>query len=164
MKSASGHGASGQNRTHGTDQKITFANAFEIADDVLRQAVQSISDLIRDTGFINLDFADVTAIMKDAGYAHMGIGRAGGKDKAEAAASAAIASPLLETTIDGARGVIINITSSPDIDLEDVELASSMISRAAHPDATIISTAYQESRPYDLIDDHFYVSSMLLYL
>ena len=78
---------------HATDQKITFANAFEIADDVLRQAVQSISDLIRDTGFINLDFADVTAIMKDAGLAHMGVGRAAGKNKAEEAARMAISVP-----------------------------------------------------------------------
>ena len=78
---------------HATDQKITFANAFEIADDVLRQAVQSISDLIRDTGFINLDFADVTAIMKNAGMAHMGVGRAAGKGKAEEAAKMAISSP-----------------------------------------------------------------------
>ena len=78
---------------HATDQKITFANAFEIADDVLRQAVQSISDLIRDTGFINLDFADVTAIMKDAGLAHMGVGRAAGKGKAEEAARMAVSSP-----------------------------------------------------------------------
>ena len=121
-----------------SDQKITLANAFEVADDVLRQGVQSISQLIKVPGLVNLDFADVTAVMKDAGYAHMGIGRAGGKEKAEAAAQAAIASPLLETSIDGAHGVIINITSSADIDLEDVELASSMISRAAHPDATII--------------------------
>ena len=89
---------------HATDQKITFANAFEIADDVLRQAVQSISDLIRDTGFINLDFADVTAIMKNAGMAHMGVGRAAGKGKAEEAARMAISSPLLETSIHGARG------------------------------------------------------------
>ena len=88
---------------HATDQKITFANAFEIADDVLRQAVQSISDLIRDTGFINLDFADVTAIMKDAGLAHMGVGRAAGKNKAEEAARMAISSPLLETSINGAH-------------------------------------------------------------
>ena len=87
---------------HATDQKITFANAFEIADDVLRQAVQSISDLIRDTGFINLDFADVTAIMKNAGMAHMGVGRAAGKGKAEEAAKMAISSPLLETSIEGA--------------------------------------------------------------
>ena len=78
-----------------TDQKITFANAFEIADDVLRQAVQSISDLIKNTGFINLDFADVTAVMQNAGMAHMGVGRAAGKNKAEEAAKMAISSPLL---------------------------------------------------------------------
>ena len=89
---------------YATDQKITFANAFEIADDVLRQAVQSISDLIRDTGFINLDFADVTTVMKDAGLAHMGVGRAAGKGKAEEAAKMAISSPLLETSINGAHG------------------------------------------------------------
>ena len=130
---------------HATDQKITFANAFEIADDVLRQAVQSISDLIRDTGFINLDFADVTAIMKNAGMAHMGVGRAAGKGKAEEAAKMAISSPLLETSIAGARGVIINITSSPDIGLEDVETAASMITQSAHPDANIIwGTAFDE--------------------
>ena len=79
-----------------TDQKITMLNAFEIADDVLQQAVQSISDLINNTGFINLDFADVSAVMKDAGCAHMGVGRAAGKNKAEEAAKMAISSPLLE--------------------------------------------------------------------
>ena len=100
---------------YATDQKITFANAFEIADDVLRQAVQSISDLIRDTGFINLDFADVTTVMKDAGLAHMGVGRAAGKGKAEEAAKMAISSPLLETSINGAHGVLINVTGSMDI-------------------------------------------------
>ena len=123
---------------HATDQKITFANAFEIADDVLRQAVQSISDLIRDTGFINLDFADVTAIMKNAGMAHMGVGRAAGKGKAEEAARMAISSPLLETSIEGARGLLINITSSPDISLEEIDIASHIISDEAHPDATVI--------------------------
>ena len=82
-----------------TDQKVTLANAFEIADDVLRQAVVSISDLIKNTGFINLDFADVTCVMKDAGFAHMGVGRAAGKNKAEEAARMAISSPLLETSI-----------------------------------------------------------------
>ena len=82
-----------------TDQKITMVNAFEIADDVLQQAVQSISDLIKNTGFINLDFADVSAVMKDAGRAHMGVGRAAGKNKAEEAARMAISSPLLETSI-----------------------------------------------------------------
>ena len=109
---------------YATDQKITFRNAFEIADDVLRQAVQSISDLIRDTGFINLDFADVTAVMKDAGLAHMGVGRAAGKGKAEEAARMAISSPLLETSINGAKGVLINVTGSMDIGLEEVEQAA----------------------------------------
>lgn len=109
---------------YATDQKITFANAFEIADDVLRQAVQSISDLIKNTGFINLDFADVTAVMKDAGMAHMGVGRAAGKNKAEEAAKMAVSSPLLETSINGARGVLVNVTGSPDIGLEEVETAA----------------------------------------
>ena len=121
-----------------TDQKVTFANAFEIADDVLRQAVVSISDLIKNTGFINLDFADVTCILKDAGYAHMGVGVADGKDKAEQAARAAIESPLLETSINGAHGVLINITGSADMGLEDVEAAASLVQEAAHPDANII--------------------------
>ena len=121
-----------------TDQKITFANAFEIADDVLRQAVQSISDLIKNTGFINLDFADVTAVMKDAGMAHMGVGRAAGKNKAEEAAKMAISSPLLETSINGARGVLINVTGSMDIGLEEVETAANLVQEAANPEANII--------------------------
>ena len=137
-----------------SEQKITLANAFEAADDVLRQGVQSISQLIKVPGLVNLDFADVVVVMKDAGYAHMGIGRAGGKEKAELAAQAAIASPLLETSIDGARGVLINITSSADIDMEDVEYASSMISRAAHPDATIIWGAAFD----DTMDDEISVT------
>ena len=131
---------------HATDQKITFANAFEIVDDVLRQAVQSISDLIRDTGFINLDFADVTAIMKNAGMAHMGVGRAAGKGKAEEAARMAISSPLLETSIHGARGVLINVTGSMDIGLEEVEQAASLVQDAVHPDAlTIFGATFDES-------------------
>ncbi len=131
---------------YATDQKITFANAFEIADDVLRQAVQSISDLIRDTGFINLDFADVTAIMKDAGMAHMGVGRAAGKGKAEEAARMAISSPLLETSIEGARGVLINITGSTDIGLEEVEQAATLVQEAVHPDAlTIFGATFDET-------------------
>lgn len=121
-----------------TDQKITFANAFAIADDVLRQGVQSISDLIKIPGLVNLDFADVRTIMKDAGYAHMGVGRAQGKDKADVAAQLAISSPLLETSINGARGVIINFTSSPDIGLDEVVNASTLITDAADPDANII--------------------------
>ena len=132
---------------YATDQKITFANAFEIADDVLRQAVQSISDLIRDTGFINLDFADVTAIMKEAGLAHMGVGRAAGKGKAEEAARMAISSPLLETSIEGARGVLINITGSPDIGLEEVEQAATLVQQAVHPEAlTIFGATFDKTR------------------
>ncbi|MEG0440918.1 MAG: cell division protein FtsZ [Oscillospiraceae bacterium] len=129
-----------------TDQKITFANAFEIADDVLRQAVQSVSDLIKITGFINLDFADVTAVMKDAGMAHMGVGRAAGKNKAEEAARMAIQSPLLETSIDGARGVIVNITGSMDMGLDEVTAAADMVREVAHPDALFIfGAAFDES-------------------
>ena len=121
---------------HATDQKITFANAFEIADDVLRQAVQSISDLIR----------DITAIMKNAGMAHMGVGRAAGKGKAEEAARMAISSPLLETSIHGARGVLINVTGSMDIGLEEVEQAASLVQDAVHPDAlTIFGATFDES-------------------
>ena len=121
-----------------TDQKITLANAFEIADDVLQQAVSSISDLIKNTGFINLDFADVTCIMKNAGFSHMGVGHAEGKNKAEDAAKIAVSSPLMETSINGARGVLINITGSEDMSLEDVETAANLVQEAAHPDANII--------------------------
>ncbi|MBS6860092.1 MAG: cell division protein FtsZ [Clostridiales bacterium] len=129
-----------------SEQKITLLNAFSVADDVLRQGVQSISDLIKLPGLVNLDFADVTAVMKDAGYAHMGVGRASGKDKAEVAANMAISSPLLETAINGAKGVIINITSSPDIGLDEIETASSMITAQAHEDANIIwGAAFDET-------------------
>ena len=128
-----------------SQEKITLANAFAAADNVLRQGVESISALINVPAFINLDFADVRSIMKDAGYAHMGVGSAKGAGKAENAAKAAISSPLLETSIAGARGVIINITSSPDIGLDDVEQAAGMITQSAHPDANIIwGTAFDE--------------------
>lgn len=120
------------------DTKITLANAFEIADDVLRRGVQSVSEIINVTGFVNRDFADVTTIMKNAGYAHMGVGSAKGADKAQLAAMAAISSPLLETSISGATGVLLSITASEDITLEDVEIASTMVYEEAHPDATII--------------------------
>lgn len=123
---------------YATDQKVSLANAFEIADDVLRQAVTSISDLITNTGFINLDFADVTCIMQGAGFAHMGVGYAIGKGKAEEAARMAVSSPLMETSINGARGVLINITGSDDMGLEDVEAAANLVQEAAHPDANII--------------------------
>jgi cell division protein FtsZ len=131
---------------YATDQKVTLANAFEIADDVLRQAVTSISDLIKNTGFINLDFADVTCIMQNAGYAHMGVGHAAGKGKAEEAARIAVASPLMETSINGAHGVLINITGSSDMGLEDVEAAADLVQEAAHPDANIIfGASFDES-------------------
>ncbi|MBQ3049051.1 MAG: cell division protein FtsZ [Oscillospiraceae bacterium] len=146
-------------------EKITFINAFKAADEVLRQGVQSVSDLIIIPGIVNLDFADVSAIMRNAGYAHMGVGRAQGKDKAEQATLAAISSPLLETSINGARGVIVNITASPDIGMEEIEIASSIITNAVSPDVnliwgaaldesyqdemsiTVIATGFEEPKP-----------------
>ncbi|NCC68104.1 MAG: cell division protein FtsZ [Clostridia bacterium] len=139
---------------YATDQRVTFANAFAIADDVLHQAVTSISDLIKNTGFINLDFADVTTIMKNAGFAHMGVGHAAGKGKAEDAARMAVASPLMETSIDGARGVLINITGSMDMGLEDVEAAANLVQASAHPDANIIFGATFD----DTMDDEIRVT------
>ena len=131
-----------------TDQKITFANAFGIADDVLKQAVTSISELVGySTGvLIHLDFADVTAIMKEAGHAHMGVGRASGREKATEAAQMAVASPLLETSIAGAKRVLINITGAMDLGLDDVESAAGIVMEAAHPDANIIfGAAFDET-------------------
>ncbi len=121
-----------------TENKITMMNAFATADDVLRQGVQSISELINVPGMINLDFADVTTVMSNAGLAHMGIGHAKGKDKAEAASRAAISSPLLETAITGAKGLIINFTVSPDIGLDDIDATATCIASEANPDAVII--------------------------
>ncbi len=121
-----------------SNNKLTLSNAFGIADDVLRRGVQSISGLINIPGFINLDFADVTSVMANAGYAHMGVGAATGKDKAEEAAKEAISSPLLETSIKGAKGILISISVSPDVGLEEVDLASTLISQEANPDANII--------------------------
>lgn len=119
-------------------EKITLINAFEVADDVLRHGVQSISELINVPQYLNLDFADVTTVMKNAGYAHMGVGEGNGKDKAETAAKNAISSPLLETTISGSMGILVSITASPDIELSDIDTASSMIAEQAHEDATVI--------------------------
>jgi len=123
-----------------TDQKITFANAFGIADDVLKQAVTSISELVgfSENSIINLDFADVSSVMKDAGRAHMGVGTAAGREKAEQAATAAIASPLLETAINGATGVLVNVTGSSEMTLDDVETAAGIVQEAANPEANII--------------------------
>ncbi len=131
---------------YATDEKITFANAFAIADDVLRQAVQSISDLITTTGLINLDFADVTAVMKDAGLAHMGVGRAAGKNKAEEATRIAVNSPLLETSIQGAQGIIVNITGPLDMGLDEVEAAANMVKEVAAEDALfMMGAAFDET-------------------
>lgn len=121
-----------------SDTKITLTNAFNIADDVLRQGVQSISELISIPALVNLDFADVTAVMKNSGYAHMGVGVATGKDKAEVAANAAITSKLIETSMNGSKGVIINITGPSDIGLEEVTAASAIVAEAADENANII--------------------------
>ena len=134
-----------------SEDKISFKNAFNIADDVLRRGVQSISELINVTALVNLDFADVKSIMADAGCAHMGVGEATGRDKAEEAARMAITSPLIETSMENARGIIISITGSDDIGLEEVELASTIISDMAHPDATIIWGAQLDESLEDTI-------------
>ena len=134
-----------------SEQKITFKNAFEIADGVLRQAVKNISELITVPGFINLDFADVTSVMKDAGFAHIGTGSAAGKDKAAEAAREAMSSPLLETSIDMAHGVIVSVIGSDDIGLDEVETAATMVQQAAHPDAHIIFGAFIDENMDDEI-------------
>ncbi|BED91662.1 MAG: cell division protein FtsZ [Candidatus Improbicoccus pseudotrichonymphae] len=134
-----------------SQQRVTLMNAFGIADDILKQGVQSILELILGVGFVNLDFADITAIVKNAGYAHMGIGLASGKDRAEEAAKMAISSPLLETSIHGAKGVIINITGPPDIALDEVDLASSKISGQVDPDANIIWGARFDEKLDDIM-------------
>ena len=121
-----------------SDARITLANAFSEADEILRRGVQSISDLINVPGFINIDFADVTSILANSGVAYMGMGKANGKDKAQEAASMAITSPLIETSIKGAKGVIISISASTDVGLEDVDLASTMISNECSSDASVI--------------------------
>lgn len=137
---------------HVVDQKITMMNAFIFADDVLRQGVQGISDLIKVPGMVNIDFADIRTIMQDAGYAHMGTGKAVGKTKAEEAAKMAISSPLLETSISGAKGLVLNINSSLDITLEEVELAADMITKEANPDANIIwGTSYDETMEDEIL-------------
>ena len=119
-------------------EKMTLLNAFKIVDDILKRGVQSISDTINYTGYINLDFADVTAIMKNAGLAHMGIGEATGENVAVEAARKAIASPLLETSIEGATGVLINFMSGKDISFDETNEAGALIAEAAAPNANII--------------------------
>ena len=120
------------------DKSLSVKDAFSKANDVLWQGVKSISDTIKVPGYINLDFADIKSVMKDAGRAHMGIGRGRGADCAAEATKQAITSPLLETAIDGASGVIINVTCSSDMSLDMIEQAGALISDASHPDANII--------------------------
>ena len=120
------------------DKKVSIQDAFRMADDVLRQGVQGISDLITVPGVINLDFADVKTIITDQGEALMGIGTASGENRAVDAAKAAISSPLLERTIDGAKGIIISVTGSDDLGLLEINEAAQIISDAADPDANII--------------------------
>ncbi|MCG8500603.1 MAG: cell division protein FtsZ [Firmicutes bacterium] len=120
------------------EKKTSIMEAFKIADDVLRQGVQGISDLIAVPGLVNLDFADVKTIMLDTGFAHMGIGRGSGDNRAEEAAKQAIQSPLLETSIDGARGVLLNITGGKDLGLFEVNAAAELVQKSADPDANII--------------------------
>ena len=121
-----------------TDTRITLANAFSEADDVLRRGVQSISDLINVSGFINIDFADVTSVIANSGVAYMGVGSAKGKDKAQVAASMAISSPLIETPIKGAKGILLSVSASPDVGLEDVDVAATMISNECNENASVI--------------------------
>ena len=120
------------------DRNTTMVEAFKMADDVLRQSVQGISDLIKIPGLVNLDFADVKTVMLNTGMAHMGIGRASGENRAEDAAKQAIQSPLLETSIEGARGVIINVTGGANLGLHEVNTAAELVQRSVDPEANII--------------------------
>ena len=134
------------------DRKTSIIEAFKMADDVLRQVVQGISDLIAIPGLVNLDFADVKTIMLNTGMAHMGIGRASGENRAEDAAKQAIQSPLLETSIEGARGVIINITGGTNLGLHEVNTAAELIQRSVDPEANIIFGAViDESLDEDIL-------------
>ena len=133
------------------DRKTSIMEAFKMADDVLRQGVQGISDLIAVTGLVNLDFADVKTIMLNSGVAHMGIGRASGENRAEDAAKQATESPLLETSIEGARGVIINITGGTDLGLQEVNTAAELVQRSVDPEANIIFGAVIDEDIHDEI-------------
>jgi cell division protein FtsZ len=131
---------------HVVDKNATVVEAFRVADDVLRQGVQGIADLITVPGLINLDFADVRTVMAEAGSALIGIGVGSGEGRASAAASAAISSPLLETSMDGARGVLMNITGGTDLAIHEVNEAAVVVQKAADPDANIIFGAVIDER------------------
>ena len=136
------------------DQRTSMVEAFRIADDVLRQGVQGISDLVTLPGIINLDFADVRTIMSDAGPALLGIGMGTGESRALDAAAQAVASPLLETDINGARSILLSITGGSDLSLWEINEAAKAVAEAAHPDATIIFGAMVD----DALDDQVWVT------
>ncbi len=121
-----------------TDKRMSLIESFRMADDVLRQGIQGISELITVPGLINLDFADVRTIMSEGGAALMAVGRGEGDDKARAAAIQALSSRLLDVTIDGARGILFNVTGGPDLSLFEVNEAAAIIRETAHPDANLI--------------------------
>ncbi len=134
-----------------SEQKLTMRQSFALADDVLKAGVKSISDLILNDGFINLDFADVSTIMKNAGFAHMAIGTGSGKDKVQEATKQVITSPLLETSIKGARRLLVNIVASEDILIDEVNEVASIIQAAAAPDVEIIFGASYKEDAQDFI-------------
>lgn len=133
------------------DKNMTLQEAFKLADSVLGQGVQGISDLITMPGLINVDFADVKSIMSNAGSALMGIGQAGGENRAATAARMAIASPLLEVSIEGAKGVLFNIVGGPDLSMTEVNEAAQIIAQASEPDANIIFGATIKEDLADMI-------------
>ena len=135
--------------TQVVDKRTTLEEAFKIADDVLRQGVQGIADLIVNPGIINLDFADVKSIMSSAGEALMGIGFGSGENRAEDAAKQAVSSPLLETSIDGAQGILFNVTAGKDITLFECEKAAEIIKASADPNASIIFGVVNDDRMQD---------------
>ncbi len=136
---------------HVVEKKTSILDAFRVADDVLRQGVQGITDLITMPGLINLDFADVRTIMSEAGSALMGIGEASGENRAAEAAKAAISSPLLDSSIEGAKGVLLNISGGSDLGLFEVNEAAEVIANAAHPDSNIIFGAVVDDTLKDLV-------------
>jgi len=134
-----------------TDKRVSLQSAFSLADDVLRQGIQGISELITVPGLINLDFADVRTIMSEGGAALMAVGRAGGDNRAVEAAQQAISSRLLDITIDGARGILFNVTGGPDLSLFEVNEAASIIKQTAHPNVNLIFGAVIDEKMGDEI-------------
>lgn len=134
-----------------TDRRVSLSNAFKLADDVLRQGIQGISELITVPGLINLDFADVKTIMSEGGAALMAVGRGEGDDRARIAAEQAMNSRLLDISIDGARGILFNVTGGPDMSLFEVNQAASIIKEVAHPDVNLIFGAVIDDQMGDQI-------------